>query len=175
MSYYTETVMEESQMDMDTEEDMYTLSYAVHHMTIACIAADLDYLANEINDLKSWYDMSEMTDDDKEKLASVSLQAAMDGRVKCLKILYDMDIPMDEMCPIIAANHGQEEVLEFCEDYGIGDTEDAWKQYHNWQLCQFCSSQSAEMEETLINADEWVRNYKASHVNYYHGEVVASC
>jgi len=73
--------------------------------------------------------------------------------------MYREDIPMDELCPIIAACHGKRDVVTFCEAIGLGDIKEAWSRYYNWMVCPH---EDDEMEDELMLADEWVLCYRES-------------
>ena len=148
-------------MNTNREE---TLKNAVHHMTMACLSGDTDYLQEEIRELVIKFQLMEATANELEMIKSVSLEASLNNRVDCLEILYGMGIPMDELCPIIAACHGKKEVVEFCEKISLGDCSTAWNRYFDWMICQ--SSQSNEDEcEQLVFASDWITSYKCYTVN----------
>lgn len=139
------------------------LANATHHMVMATMSCDLSYLADEIGDLYDWFDVKTATADEIEMLMEVSLQASMDGRVKCLEVLCMNGMPVDEMCPIIAACHGMKDVILFCEKNAIGNCQEAWTRYFDWMICHGASQATgADEPEDLTLATEWISNYKSS-------------
>lgn len=134
----------------------------VHHMGMACIANDICYLEKEVTQLIKSVDLNTISVDKMQQLKNVSLEAAMEGHVECLKCLLSMHIPIDELCPIIAGYHGHKGVIEFCAKNGI-DCSEAWNQYFNAVILYTsqpndCTNDSVD----LTTAAEWVAQYKKS-------------
>ena len=142
------------------------LNEAVHHMVMACISGDTDYLLAEIHSLRAWFDVGSANKQELTSIMEVSLQASMDGRIGCLRLLHEHAIPMDELCPIIAAYHGKREVITFCEGIALGDCEEAWNRLFDWMLCQGSQMDDEDEEEVDITlANEWVSNYTLNNAN----------
>jgi hypothetical protein len=142
------------------------LKEVVHHMVIACISGDTEYLLTEINQLYSWFDLTKATQEELAIIKEVSLQASMDGFTSCLAVLYDSKLPMDELCPIIAAYHGKKDIISFCENISLGNCQEAWNCYFDWMLCQGSDMNIEEDEENDITlASEWISNYVYQKVN----------
>lgn len=130
---------------------------SIHHMEMACLMNDTMYLRNEIIQLANSVNLGHLTQDEFSKLKNVSMEAAMEGNVKCLECLFSMNIPLDELCPVIAACHGHKNVIEFCVGKGM-DCSDAWNRYFSWILM---NQDNARVEEdtSIVLASEWIKGY----------------
>lgn len=143
-------------------EEENTFENCIHHMGVACLMNDTAYLENEINSLRTMVDMDSLDAKQMEHLRNVSLEASMEGHVKCLECLVRRGIPLDALCPVIAGCHGHRTVIEFCAKNGM-DCAEAWGKYFGWIMT--CSVETpSQPNETLILASEWVREYKRNVV-----------
>lgn len=131
----------------------------VHHMKMACISGDMEYLMVETEELKECLGHKSACVDDVMLIRGVSLQAAMDGKLKCLEYLHGAGIPLDVMCPIIAACHGHDDVIRFCERIGFDNCCEAWERYLDWRMCDTSRTEDDGDDEDLTLADEWVQSY----------------
>lgn len=146
-------------MNVNREE---TIKNSVHHMVMACLSGDTEYLEDEINALMTKFNPMDTTAtaEETEMLKSVSLEASLNNRVNCLDVLYRMSIPMDELCPIIAACHGKKDVVVFCEKISLGDCSTAWNRYFDWMMCHSSQSKEDDECENLVFASDWITSYK---------------
>ncbi len=162
-------ILYQSMAIMEANNRTEQLKETVHHMVIACISRDTDYLLSEISNLYNWFNISDATKDEIAMVMEVSLQAAMDGHTACLALLYEYKVPMDELCPIIAAYHGKKDVISFCEKISLGNCQEAWNRFFDWMLCHGSQMDNDEDEDITL-ATEWVSNY-----NYHQANIEIQC
>lgn len=127
-----------------------------HHMVMACMAVNMEYLSCEVRKLKDWMETYKASVDEMSLIKEVSLQAAMDGKLSCIEFMHREGVPMDELCPIIAACHGKRDVVMFCQKIGLGNIKEAWSRYYNWMVCPH----DDDMDDELMLADEWASYYR---------------
>ena len=140
------------------------LQNSIHHMVMACLSGDVDYLQEEIQELFGWFAFATATAQELEMLQSVSLEASLNNRVSCLQMLYEQGFPMDELCPIIAGCHGKKDVICFCETISLGDCEHAWNRYFDWMMVHSSSNERMEDDDECSDlefAADWAKNYMA--------------
>jgi hypothetical protein len=150
--YYTK--MKRSRNENQFEESL-------QHMEMACLMNDTRYLYKEVVKFLKSNNLNTMCEEDMTQVKNVSLEAAMEGRVGCLECLYEMDIPLDEMCPLIGACHGHKNVVEFCANKGMDCTE-AWERYFDWVILNPNVNPKNNTDITL--ASEWIQSYNNQKV-----------
>ena len=141
---------------------MEKLKDITHHMVMACLSGDEEYLAEHTQKLHKWMNTYKATAEEMDIIYEVSLQAAMDGRLSCLEFMCREGIPLDELCPIIAACHGQRDIVMYCQAIGLGDVREAWSRYYNWMVCP---PEDNEMDSDLMLATHWVSMYRGMSQN----------
>lgn len=149
----------------DEEED--PIAIAIHHMTNAAMIGDVTALEDEFSEFLQKYDLNQLNEKQIEQLKLVSLEASMEGHLKCLETVYNWHMPWDELCPVIAAYHGHRNVILFCEKFMELDCRVAWDKYVIWCMKHMLASQNVEQSfsQTMISmkiksASEWMQEYK---------------
>lgn len=147
--------------ECNNEEDMEVedpFKDVIQKMEMSCVGNDPDYLEQDALDFLELFDVNNLNSEQLNKLKNVSLEAAMEGYVKCLEVLVRLNIPLHELCPIIAAYNGQQNVIEFCAMLNM-DCCEAWKKYFIWVVKKQCVGSIPEHTQMLMCASKWVELY----------------